>query len=102
MKGRFRPDVVVMQCGADMLAGDPVGSFSLTLQGYGNCVGTVLSWRLPVLLLGGGGYHFPNTARLWTHLTSLAVATTLSSEIPDHDVSLHAGDDHCVYVHVYT
>lgn len=85
VKGRFRPDVVVMQCGADMLAGDPVGSFSLTLQGYGNCVGTVLSWRLPVLLLGGGGYHFPNTARLWTHLTSLAVATTLSSEIPDHD-----------------
>ena len=33
-----------------------------------------------------GGYHFPNTARLWAYLTSLAVQHTLTNEIPEHEV----------------
>lgn len=55
VREQFRPKVVVMQCGADMLSGDPVGSFCLTPRGVGSCVSFVLQWDLPTLLLGGGG-----------------------------------------------
>ncbi len=43
-----------MQCGADLLSGDPIGSFSLTPHGVGSCVTAILQWGLPTLLLGGG------------------------------------------------
>ena len=54
VKLSFDPHVVVMQCGADMLSGDPVGSFCLTPEGAGKCVSFVLHWDIPTLLLGGG------------------------------------------------
>ena len=54
VRARFSPEAVVIQCGADALVGDPLGSFNLTLKGVGECVETVLLWQLPTLLLGGG------------------------------------------------
>lgn len=54
VKEKFNPEVVVCQCGADCLAGDPMESFNLTQLSLGRCVSTLLSWKLPILLLGGG------------------------------------------------
>ena len=54
IKDKFEPEVVVVQCGADGLHGDPMQSFNLTIQGLGNCVAFILNWQLPTLLLGGG------------------------------------------------
>lgn len=54
MKEKFDPEAVVCQCGADGLAGDPNESFNLTPLSLGKCVYTLLSWKLPILLLGGG------------------------------------------------
>ena len=51
---QYKPDVVVCQCGADGVAGDPMESFNLTPLGLGRCVQLILSWKLPMLLLGGG------------------------------------------------
>ena len=53
--GAYDPDVVVLQCGADTLVGDPMDSFSLSAQAVGECVQQVLGWDLPTLILGGGG-----------------------------------------------
>jgi acetoin utilization deacetylase AcuC-like enzyme len=50
----FNPEVVVMQCGADGLAGDPMSSFNLTLTSYRFCLYLLLKWKLPLLLIGGG------------------------------------------------
>ena len=44
-----------MQCGADVLSGDPLGNFNLTPTGASLCVRHMLQWRLPTILLGGGG-----------------------------------------------
>ena len=52
--GSYAPQVVVVQCGADCLAGDPLGSFNLSIRGMGACIELILEWGLPVLLLGGG------------------------------------------------
>lgn len=50
----FNPEAVVMQLGADTMAGDPMCSFNMTPVGVGKCLQYVLGWRLPTLLLGGG------------------------------------------------
>ncbi|CAK5272980.1 unnamed protein product [Mycena citricolor] len=64
----FDPDVVVLQCGVDGLAGDPCGTFNWSLGpeegSLGWCVDRVVNgWRGKKLLLGGGGYDGPNAAR---------------------------------------
>lgn len=38
-------------------------------------------------LMETGGYNLANTARCWTYLTGVILGKTLSSEIPDHEVS---------------
>ena len=93
VKKCFNPDVIVMQCGADMLSSDPIGTFSLTPHGLGDIVHYILQWDMPTLLLGGGGYNFANTARCWTICTALAVDKKLTNEIPEHDMFKHYGPD---------
>lgn len=51
---KFQPDVVVCQCGADTLAGDPFTAFNLTLKAPGECIKLFKSWNVPLLALGGG------------------------------------------------
>lgn len=58
VKDAFRPDFVVLQCGADGLAGDPYAVWNWSLGGEGGlgwCVDRVCnSWGCKTLLLGGG------------------------------------------------
>ncbi len=35
---QYQPDAIVLQCGADSLTGDRLGSFNLSLRGHGHCV----------------------------------------------------------------
>jgi acetoin utilization deacetylase AcuC-like enzyme len=80
----FKPAAIVLQCGADCLAGDHIGGMNVTVKGFGSCVLSVLATRLPLLILGGGGYHDQNTARCWTYVTSLVLGTEMSNDIPEH------------------
>ncbi|KAH7098116.1 Arginase/deacetylase [Auriculariales sp. MPI-PUGE-AT-0066] len=81
----FGPEAVVVQCGADGLAGDPYRVWNWSLGGPGGMgwiIQRVLHLNHPTLLLGGGGYHNANTARAWAYLTSIAVSRwTISCEI---------------------
>ncbi|XP_013383573.1 histone deacetylase 8-like [Lingula anatina] len=94
VKIKFDPEAVVCQCGADGLAGDPMDSFNLTTLSLAKCVQYLLNWSVPLLLLGGGGYHIPNTARCWTHITSVVTGTKLSSDIPEHRYFTLYGPDY--------
>jgi len=58
VRTKFQPEVIVCQCGADGLAGDPMESLNLTPHALGKCIYTMLSWKLPLLLLGGGRMTF--------------------------------------------
>ena len=60
---RYKPEAVVLQCGADSLAHDRLGKFNLTLHGHSQCVRKLKSCNVPLLLLGGGGYTTKNVAR---------------------------------------
>jgi histone deacetylase HOS2 len=83
---KFRPSAIVLQCGADSLAGDRLGPFNLQVQGHGACVTFCKSLRLPLLLVGGGGYTPRNVARAWANETSIAIGSDarLNPTLPDH------------------
>ena len=69
----YQPTAVVLQCGADSLANDRLGNFNLSTKGHGECVSYVKSFKIPTLVLGGGGYTLRNVARCWTYETSICV-----------------------------
>ena len=70
---KFRPTAIVLQCGADSLAGDRLGRFNLQVQGHGACVEFCKKLKLPLLLVGGGGYTPRNVARAWAYETAIAI-----------------------------
>ncbi|XP_016096414.1 histone deacetylase 8-like [Sinocyclocheilus grahami] len=98
VKALFNPEAIVMQLGADTMAGDPMCSFNMTPVGVGKCLNYILDWELPTLLLGGGGYNLANTARCWTYLTGTVLGQTLSSEIPDHEYFTEYGPDYSLEI----
>ncbi|KAH0834910.1 hypothetical protein J3R83DRAFT_10558 [Lanmaoa asiatica] len=90
IKDTFQPDFIVVQCGVDGLAGDPMATWNWSIGGPGSlgwCIDTIVQhWSGKKLLLGGGGYNSPNAARAWAFLTSVVAGRPLSldAEIPDH------------------
>ncbi|XP_078001400.1 histone deacetylase 8-like [Glandiceps talaboti] len=90
----YNPEVIILQCGVDTLSGDPMCSFNLTPHGVGKCLKTVLEWKLPTLITGGGGYNIANTARCWAYLTSIVVGKEIPSEIPEHEYFTEYGPDY--------
>lgn len=81
---KFRPGAIVLQCGADSLGGDRLGQFNLNIKAHGECLAFVKKQRIPLLILGGGGYTARNVARAWCHETALAVGATLTNDLPMH------------------
>lgn len=59
----FQPTAIVLQCGADSLSGDRLGSFNLTLDAHAECVKYMKKYKIPMLVTGGGGYTKHNVAR---------------------------------------
>ncbi|MES1917310.1 MAG: putative histone deacetylase 1-B, partial [Cercozoa sp. M6MM] len=78
----FQPGAVVLQCGADSLAGDRLGCFNLSHDGHGKCAEFVRTFNLPMLVLGGGGYTIRNVARAWANETAICIGEKLSPVIP--------------------
>lgn len=50
----YKPDACVVQCGADSIAGDPLGGTNLIPEDLGSCIELILAWYLPTIFLGGG------------------------------------------------
>ncbi|RFU35486.1 hypothetical protein B7463_g878, partial [Scytalidium lignicola] len=78
----YRPGAVVLQCGADSLSGDRLGSFNLSMRGHANCVKFVKSFNLPTLVLGGGGYTMNNVARTWAFETGVILDQPMDPVLP--------------------
>lgn len=80
---KFRPDAIVIQCGADSLVGDALGGFNLSIEGHANAFRRVLSYNKPTLCLGGGGYTLENVSRCWTYESSIALNIDLQDKLPE-------------------
>ncbi|CCW62591.1 unnamed protein product [Phytomonas sp. EM1] len=77
----FDPEAVVVQCGADTIAGDLIGRLCVSTLAHTQCVADVLSLGRPTALLGGGGYHVFHTAKCWAIHTATALGRT-ATQIP--------------------
>ncbi len=78
----FRPTCIVLQCGADSLGSDRLGTFNLSIKAHGECVRFIKSFDLPLLVLGGGGYRQSSVARCWTYETALLAGVEISNDLP--------------------
>jgi len=76
----YNPDVMVLQLGADALAGDPLAHLYLTNNVYVEVINCLLSFNKPILATGGGGYNLDNTVRAW----ALAWSVLCGADV-DHD-----------------
>ncbi|RKP33537.1 histone deacetylase 8 [Dimargaris cristalligena] len=88
----FKPNVIVLQCGSDGMAGDPNEEWNLTPRGLGAVVRLAMETPVPILFLGGGGYNHPNVARCNTYLTSIITSGSslpVDVDIPDYDDLYH-------------
>ncbi|XP_063934412.1 histone deacetylase 1-like [Zophobas morio] len=94
----YRPTAIVLQCGADSLAGDRLGCFNLSLRGHSGCVDYVKSFNVPLLMLGGGGYTIRNVARCWTYETAVALETEISKDLPYNEYFEYFGPDYTLEV----
>ncbi|KAN0061013.1 histone deacetylase (class I) Clr6 [Thecaphora frezii] len=90
----YRPGAVVLQCGADSLAGDKLGCFNLSMRGHADCVTFLKSFNVPLICLGGGGYTVRNVARTWTYETGLLVGEELDEDLPFNDYIQYFGPEY--------
>ncbi|KAI9290991.1 histone deacetylase clr6 [Neoconidiobolus thromboides FSU 785] len=81
---RYNPEVIVLQMGADSVAGDRLGGFNLSNKGHSQCLNYIKSFNLPLVVLGGGGYTTQNVARTWTLETGVALGVELEDMLPEN------------------
>ena len=94
----YCPGAVVLQCGADSLAGDRLGCFNLSSRGHAKCVSFMKSFNVPMILLGGGGYTIRNVARVWTQETAIAAGVAIPDELPFNDYFEYFSPDYSLVV----
>ncbi|OQV21135.1 putative histone deacetylase 1-B [Hypsibius exemplaris] len=94
----YDPQAIVLQCGADSLAGDRLGCFNLSTVGHGKCVAYMKRFNRPLLLLGGGGYTIRNVARCWTNETAVALDAEISDSLPYSDYFEYYSPDYELHV----
>ena len=76
----FRPDAIVLQCGADAVAEDPQSRLMLSNNALWAVVAGLRALTDRYLVLGGGGYNPWSVGRAWTGVW----ATLTGQAIPDH------------------
>jgi len=96
----YQPGAIVLQCGGDSLGGDRLGVFNLNIKAHGACVAHVKSKKLPLMVLGGGGYIPRNVARLWAYETAICIGVgqDIDPMLPVHTPFIeHFAPDKCLF-----
>src|SRR3546814_17561150 len=62
---QLQPSAVVLQCGADGLADDPMSNLMLSNRGLWAAVHALMGLAPRLLVLGGGGYNPWAVGRCW-------------------------------------
>lgn len=78
----FRPEAVVLQCGADALDEDPLSRLSLSNRAHLAVVETLRPLAPRFLVLGGGGYNPWSVGRLWAAVWGLLSGRPLPDRLP--------------------
>jgi acetoin utilization protein AcuC len=80
---RVRPQAVVLTCGADALAGDPLSAMALSNAALWSAVGRIAATAPRAVVLGGGGYNPWTVARYWTGLWGTLSGRAIPAALPE-------------------
>ena len=89
----FAPDAVVITCGTDALAGDPLSRMALGNGALWSAVLALSALAGPTVVLGGGGYNPWTLARCWTGLWGLLSGRRIPDSLPPAARAVLAGLD---------
>ncbi|QBF34181.1 acetoin utilization protein AcuC [Thalassococcus sp. S3] len=79
---RFRPDAIVLQCGADGVEEDPLAHLALSNQAHWEVVRSLMGLAPRLLVLGGGGYNPWTVGRLWTGVWGVLSGRDVPERLP--------------------
>lgn len=79
---RIRPEAVVVTCGADALAGDPLSKMALSNVALWRAVEQLAAVAPAAVILGGGGYNPWTVARYWTGLWGCLAQRQIPLQLP--------------------
>lgn len=79
---RFAPDAVVVVCGVDALAGDPLSHLSLSNVALCDAVEAMIAVAPRAVVLGGGGYNPWTLTRAWAGLWSRLSGRDPGNQLP--------------------
>jgi acetoin utilization protein AcuC len=79
---RVGPQAVVLTCGADALAGDPLSSMALTNVALWSAAERLAERAPAAVVLGGGGYNPWTVTRYWTGLWGRLSGRKIPASLP--------------------
>jgi acetoin utilization protein AcuC len=77
-----KPQALVLVCGADALAGDPLSSMALTNACLWSAVARLARLAPAAVVLGGGGYNPWTLTRYWTGLWGMLSGREVPAALP--------------------
>ncbi len=90
----FAPEALVLCCGADSLAGDPLSAMQLSNAALWRAVAELLELRQPTVILGGGGYNPWTVCRYWAGMWGMLTGRAMPDRLPQ-DASDLLGSMEC-------
>ncbi len=78
----FRPQAVMLQCGADALEEDPLARLSLSNRALWRVVHALAPLSPRFVVLGGGGYNPYTVARAWAGVWAVLNGLSLPARLP--------------------
>ncbi len=90
---RFAADILVVECGADAHAADPLAHLRLSTQTFEEIFRRIISMATEhchdhLVLHLGGGYNMDATVRIWAMLALIALGEDIPERLPNSWVSL--------------
>lgn len=84
----FRPEVIVLQAGADGVEEDPLARLSLSNNAHIEVLQALRSVAPRFLLLGGGGYNPWTVGRCWSALWAVLAGFEIPDRLPEEAVAV--------------
>ncbi len=79
----FRPQAVILQCGADAVTEDPLSRLCLSNNAHRAAVAALRGLSPRLLVLGGGGYNPWSVARCWTGVWAVLAGQDIPDRLPE-------------------
>jgi acetoin utilization protein AcuC len=84
----FQTDALVVCCGADCLAGDPLSGMMLSNVTLWRAVEQLVALDKPTVILGGGGYNPWTVTRYWAGMWGRLSNQEIPDTLPDEAVAM--------------